>query len=201
MNVIGPLEEEHRVISSTLSVFEAEMEKIKQQERVDPIAINMSIDFIRTYADLVHHGKEENIFFRELQKKNLSSEQSQIMKELVEEHKHSRSILARWVDATEKYFDGEDTTREIIDCLKELTTFYPMHIMKEDKHFFASVIEYFTPEELDEMIREFEEFDGKVLHWKYRKVESALEERLENITTRSFPREQALQNDFSAFHR
>jgi hemerythrin-like domain-containing protein len=188
MNAIRPLVEEHRVIKSTLAVFETEIKKIKEQRRIDPISIDMSIDFIRTYTDLVHHGKEENILFRELAKKNLSAEHSAIMNELLAEHKYSRTIVSRWMDATEKYFDGEDTSEEIIGCLQELTTFYPRHIVKEDEHFFRAVPEYFTLEEQNKMLQEFEEFDDKILHWKYRKVESGLEERLDNDRTGINPR-------------
>ncbi len=188
MNVIEPLVEEHRVIKSTLAVFETEIEKIKERQRVDPIAINMSVDFIRTYTDLVHHGKEENILFQELGKKNLSAEHSQVMNELLAEHKYSRTIVGKWMDATERYFEGKDTSPEIIGCLQELTIFYPQHIMKENKHFFGPILEYFTQEEQNKMIQEFEEFDGKILHWKYRKVEAAMKERLANIRAGISPR-------------
>ena len=181
MNVVAPLLEEHRVIKGTLAVFDTEIEKIKKQQRVDPISIDMSIDFIRTYTDLVHHGKEENILFRELGKKNLSAEHSELMNELLAEHKYSRSIIGRWMDATERYFGGEGTSQEIIGCLQELTIFYPKHILKENKYFFGPIVEYFTQEEQNKMIQEFEEFDGKILHWKYRKVESIMKERLANI--------------------
>jgi hemerythrin-like domain-containing protein len=188
MNVIGPLTEEHRVIKSTLAVFETEIEKIKKQQRVDHISIDMSIDFIRTYTDLVHHGKEENILFRELGKKTLSAEHSKIMNELLVEHKYSRSIVSRWMDITERYFAGKDTSQEIIGCLQELTIFYPQHIIKENKHFLGPVLEYFTQEEQNKMIQEFEEFDAKILHWKYRKVESAMKERMDNIRAGISPR-------------
>jgi hemerythrin-like domain-containing protein len=181
MNVSGLLIGEHLVIKSTLAVFEEEIEEIKELQSVDPVSIYMSIDFIRTYTDLVHHGKEENILFRELGKKNLSAEHSRIMNELLAEHKYSRSIVGKWIDATEKYYAGEDTSAEIIHCLQELTVFYPQHILKEDKHFFGPIHGYFTQEEQNKMIKEFEEFDDKILHWKYRKVESTLEERLANI--------------------
>ena len=181
MNVIEPLVEEHRVIKNTLAVFEAELKKIEEAQRIDPIAIDMSIDFIRTYTDLVHHGKEENILFRELGKKNLSVEHSAVMNELLAEHKYSRTIVTRWIDATERFFDGENSSAEIVGCLQELTVFYPQHIAKENKDFFAPILQYFTQEEHDKMIQEFGEFDDKILHWKYRKVGSALEERLDNI--------------------
>ena len=85
-------------------------------------------------------------------------------------------------------FAGEDTSQEIIGCLQELTIFYPQHIMKENKHFFGPVLEDFTQEEQNKMIQEFEEFDGKILHWKYRKVESVMKERLADIRTGLSPR-------------
>jgi hypothetical protein len=60
--------------------------------------------------------------------------------------------------------------------------------MKENKHFFGPVLEYFTQEEQNKMIQEFEEFDDKILHWKYRKVESVMKERLADIRTGLSPR-------------
>ncbi|PKN17350.1 MAG: cation-binding protein [Deltaproteobacteria bacterium HGW-Deltaproteobacteria-6] len=178
MNAMKLLREEHRVINNTLTVFQSEVEKIKGMRRIDPVAIEMSIDFIRTYADLAHHGKEENIVFRELRKKSISKEHLEMMNELVEEHQYSRSIVGRWILATERYFAGVDTIQEIIGCLQELITFYPGHILKEDKHFFTPAAQYFLQEEHKKIIQEFEAYDEKILHWKYRKVESTLEESL-----------------------
>jgi hemerythrin-like domain-containing protein len=180
MNVIGHLREEHRVIENTLNIFEAEIKKIREQHRIDPISIDISIDFVRTYTDLAHHGKEENILFHDLGKKNLSANHTRIMNELMAEHQHSRTIVEKWIEATKRYFAGEDNSQEIIDCLQELTTFYPLHILKENNYFFNSIADYFSQEEHKKLIREFEEHDDKVLHWKYRKIESVLEERLDD---------------------
>jgi hemerythrin-like domain-containing protein len=187
MNVIEPFIEEHHIIKKTLDVFDTEIEKIKEQQWVDPVSINLSIDFIRTYTDLVHHGKEENILFRELGKKDLSKEHSELMNELMVEHKYSRSIVGKWINATERYFNGEDTAKEIIDCLQELAIFYPQHIAKEDQQFFGPILEYFAQEEQNKMLREFQEFDNKILHWKYRKVESVMEEKLANMRPGNCP--------------
>ena len=46
----------------------------------------VSIDFIRTYTDLAHHGKEEDILFRELSKKDLAKKKM-----------HSADDLARQI--------------------------------------------------------------------------------------------------------
>lgn len=177
MKFIGYLMQEHRTIEKTLNMFELEIKRISEENHIDPISMYVSIDFVRTYADLAHHGKEEDILFRELSKKDLLPEHAKIMNELKEEHKYSRSIVGKWMAANNRYLDGDDTSREIISYLKELTQFYPQHIKKEDDHFYYPVLDYFGTEENDKMISEFVEFDKKILHWKYQKVETVLKER------------------------
>jgi hemerythrin-like domain-containing protein len=128
------------------------------------------VDFIRTYADRTHHGKEEDILFRELIKKQLSQEHARIMEELVEEHKYARKTVGMLVDAKERYLKGENTSQEVVALLEELAHFYPIHIEKEDKHFFYPSMEYFTKEEQDRMLKEFYEFYRNMIHEKYRKI-------------------------------
>lgn len=178
MKLIGILMQEHRIIEKTLNMFEGEIKKINEENHIDPVSMYVSIDFIRTYTDQAHHGKEENILFRELSKKDLLTEHTKTMNELMEEHKYSRGIVSKWLDANNRYSDGEDTSQEIISYLKELTHFYPRHIKKEDEHFFHPILDYFREGELVKMVCEFKEFDKNILHWRYGKVESVLKERL-----------------------
>jgi hemerythrin-like domain-containing protein len=99
------------------------------------------VDFIRTYADRCHHGKEEDILFRELRIKRISPEHEDIMKELIEEHVLGRKITAALFTANERYSQGEKSAlREIKDYIQALTEFYPRHIAKEDKHFFIPIL-------------------------------------------------------------
>ena len=177
MKLIDYLMEEHRIIEKTLNMFEAEIKRISEENHIDPISMYVSIDFIRTYVDQAHHGKEEDILFRDLSKKDLLPEHVKIMNELIEEHKYARSIIGNWMGANNRYLDGDDTSQEIISYLKEVTQFYPQHIKKEDEHFYYAIADYFGAEEHDKMIRDFEEFDKNVLRWKYRKLETVLKKR------------------------
>jgi hemerythrin-like domain-containing protein len=175
MKPIGPLMWEHRLIEKMLHCFEGETRKITEQKKVDPLFVDTAVDFIRTYADRTHHGKEEDILFRDLIKKQLSREHARIMEELVEEHKYARKTVGMLVDAKERYLKGEDTSQKVVALLRELAHFYPIHIEKEDKHFFYPCMEYFTPEEQDKMLAEFYEFDRKMIHEKYGKVVNQIE--------------------------
>jgi hemerythrin-like domain-containing protein len=175
MKPIGPLMWEHRLIEKMLHCFEGETRKINEQKKVDSLFLDIAVDFIRTYADRTHHGKEEDILFRDLIKKQLSREHARIMNELVEEHKYARKTVGMLVDAKERYLKGENTSQEVVVLLRELAQFYPVHIQKEDKHFFYPCMEYFTKEEQDRMLQEFYEFDRNMIHEKYRNIVDRIE--------------------------
>jgi hemerythrin-like domain-containing protein len=170
MKPIGPLMWEHRLIEKMLDVAGREAQKIRESRKVDPVFIDTAVDFIRTYADRTHHGKEEDILFRDLANKKMSPEHSRIVDELIEEHKYARGTVKRLVGAKDRYLAGEETLAEIAGCLTELAEFYPRHIEKEDKRFFFPILAYFTAAEQDAMLQEFHEFDRRMIHEKYRKV-------------------------------
>ncbi|MEN6624324.1 MAG: hemerythrin domain-containing protein [Smithella sp.] len=171
MKPIGPLMREHRLIEKMLTSFAGHIDKIDKNKKIDPVIIDMIVDFIRTYADRTHHGKEEEILFRDLAKKELTPELKKIMQELIEEHVWSRKTTAMLVEAKEEYFLGDESKlADIINLARALTNFYPKHIEKEDKHFFYPCQEYFTREEQEKMLTEFSEFDRQMIHEKDNKV-------------------------------
>ncbi|MBN2297305.1 MAG: hemerythrin domain-containing protein [Deltaproteobacteria bacterium] len=175
MKPIGPLMWEHRLIEKMLSLFEKEIRRISDTSKVDPLFIDAAVDFIRTYADRTHHGKEEDILFERLAGKDLSSEHARIMNELIEEHKYGRKTVKDLVAAKEHYLSGADAANEIIEHMKALADFYPKHIEKEDKQFFYPCMEYFSKEEQDAMLEEFWDFDRKMVHEKYKSLVEELE--------------------------
>ena len=178
MKPIGPLMREHRLIERLVSLMKAETEKISRTGEAEPEFITGAVDFFRTYADRTHHGKEEDILFRDLAKKPLSPELKRIMDELVAEHVYGRKTVGRLVEAKERYVKGDKAAAaEVADILKELTDFYPKHIEKEDKHFFYPCQELFDRQEMDAMLEEFREFDRQVIHWKYLQVVEDMEGR------------------------
>ena len=48
--------------------------------------------------------------------------------------------------------------------VEKLVKFYPMHIEKEDKHFFISVMNYFSAKEQSAMLEQFWVFDRNMIH-------------------------------------
>jgi len=171
MMPVGPLMIEHRLIERMIRVAGAEIIRIENTREVNPEFVDVTVDFIRVYADACHHGKEENILFRDLKLKPLTAELERILQELIEEHRRGREVLARLVKAKERYIRGEhEAVSQIIECMRWLVDFYPTHIEKEDRHFFLPCMGYFTKEEQDAMLGEEMDFDRNFIHARYKDV-------------------------------
>ena len=168
---IGPLMWEHRLIERMIKLVRAELVVIAETEKLDLNFVALATDFLRTYADRCHHGKEEDILFRELARKDLSERDKTTMRELIEEHAYARKTVMNLLQAADRYVAGNiDSMNEVLKLLRELSEFYPRHIEKEDKRFFHPCMKYFTPAEQQSMLQEFWEFDRKMIHEKYAKV-------------------------------
>jgi hemerythrin-like domain-containing protein len=178
MQARGPLMIEHRLIERMILAIKDVLAKIEAKQKVDPVFVDTAVDFIRMYADRTHHGKEEDILFRELEKKELSDQDRRIMTELIEEHVFGRKTTKALVDANTRYRNGDDAALTgITENLQTLAEFYPKHIRKEDEVFFPASRAYFSDEEDQAMLAEFWEFDRKMIHEKYKTLVEGLEKR------------------------
>lgn len=176
MQARGPLMIEHRLIERMLAIAQDALVEAEKTGGIDPLFVDTAVDFIRVYADRTHHGKEEDILFRDLNKKGLSEADRRIMDELIAEHVFGRSITKELIEANTRYRNGDAAALEdIARCLRTLVDFYPKHIEKEDKVFFPASRAYFTEAEDQAMLDEFWEFDRKIIHEKYTSVVDALE--------------------------
>ena len=170
MMPIGPLMIEHRLIERMLKLIDLEIINISKTNEINISFIEAAIDFIKTYADRCHHGKEEDILFRELKNKDISSVHKKILDELIQEHVYARENTKILADAKNKFLNGDkEAVVTVSTQLNKFVEFYPKHIAKEDKNFFIPCMQYFTRKEQDDMLGEFWEFDKKLIHEKYRK--------------------------------
>lgn len=176
MQARGPLMIEHRLIERMLVNVKNLLVQVGQTKKIDPLLVDKAVDFIRTYADRTHHGKEEDILFRDLNNKELSEIDRRVMNELIEEHVFGRKTTKALVEANTQYRNGDSSSLgDIVSCLNTLVDFYPKHIEKEDKVFFPASRAYFSETEDQTMLAEFMDFDQKMIHEKYKSVAEELE--------------------------
>lgn len=176
MMPIGPLMIEHRLIERMIALIGEESSRIAENGEVDPVFIDTAVDFLRTYADRTHHGKEEDILFRDLAEKDLSEQHQRVMDELVNEHVRARQTTGELVEAKERYLAGDaEAVDTVLEKLDALAGMYPEHIDKEDKRFFIPVMDYFSEAEQDAMLDEMWEFDRGMIHEEYESIVEQLE--------------------------
>lgn len=73
MQARGPLMIEHRLIEKMIAVIKDTLKQVESTKKIDPLFVDKAVDFIQTYADRTHHGKEEDILFRDLGEKEFIS--------------------------------------------------------------------------------------------------------------------------------
>lgn len=168
---------EHRLIEKVFSLTGERLKTVRETKTINPVYVETAVDFVRTYADRTHHGKEEDILFNELEKKSLSAQDRELMDELVHEHVLARKKVGELVEANNSYKRGDASSLGVIvDSLGFLIELYPKHIYKEDEIFFPNTEKYFSDRELDRMLEDFHDFDQKMIHEKYNKVYNLLKE-------------------------
>ena len=162
---------EHRLIERMIELMKINLPRIKEKEGVDldfSNFIESATDFMKTYADRCHHGKEEEILFERLAFKKLLPEHKKAMDDLVLEHIRARKILGELAGAREAFKKKNiSMINSITTNISKFVEFYPAHVQKEEASFFEPSMEYFSQREQEEMLQKFWEFDKYLIHEKY----------------------------------
>jgi hemerythrin-like domain-containing protein len=178
MQARGLLMIEHRLIERMIALIDKRLDEIKTTRKVDPLFVETSVDFIRIYADRTHHGKEEDILFRDLNGRQMSADDQRLMQELIEDHVFGRKTTRALEEANTRYRKGDaGAWAQVAEQLAKIVDFYPRHIEKEDKVFFPAIRNYIDEKEDRAMLDAFHEFDRKMIHEKYKAVIDALEKK------------------------
>ncbi|MGE5893392.1 MAG: hemerythrin domain-containing protein [bacterium] len=176
MMPIAPLMIEHRLMERFIDLMKEEAVRLRELKQIDLEFIAATVEFFTAYVDVCHHGKEEEILFKNLENRRIAPEHKRIMEELIREHVIGRTLIER-LDRVKGRNTGKDATalNAVEECLREMIELYPAHIEKEDQRFFVPVMEYFSKHEQDSMLAAMYEFDRKLVHEHYRKLVEGLE--------------------------
>lgn len=167
---------EHRLIERAVALLAKELEREQNMNVANPTFILRTVEFMRGYADRCHHGKEEDILFRDLRGKSMSGQHAAMMQRLIDDHVFARQQSGTLVEATERYGAGDQgALAQMTECLRALVDLYPRHIATEDREFFPAAMEYLSADEQAAMLDEFWRFDRALIHEKYRALVEELE--------------------------
>lgn len=184
MPPLEPLLAEHRLIERMLHLLAQELECLKSNVAVDPefafvdpVFIDAAVDFLRTYADRCHHGKEE-LLFAALAAKELTPGHRHLLEELTREHVRARELTQGLLQAKRDHLrEDPGALDRLLEHLQALLDLYPRHLAKEEQEFFLSAQEYLSPAEQEALLGRMQEFDRRLLHEKYLEMVQAYESR------------------------
>jgi len=174
MEPIKRLMDEHRVIEHAIDILDRIVTMIEEGKKVDTSDIRNIIDFIRTFADKCHHGKEEGIFFPRMVEKGVPKEGGPIGV-MLEEHEIGRDAVRRMQRAVELIEEGkEDAKKDFIRAALDYITLLRNHIDKEDNVLFPIAKNLFSSEEIESIMSEFDRVErediGEGVHEKYEEL-------------------------------
>ena len=172
------LENEHRVIAKVVGAVPILADRLEASHVVDVETLQGVVEFMHTFADKCHHGKEEELLFPALANKGVPTQGCPVGA-LTAEHTRGRMLVKELAEAAKAYQSGDPTAKEaVVKSLRGIGTLYPNHIWKEDYLLFPLTDKVLSMEEQQNLHRQFEQVEERV----GRDVHNLLEQFAEGLS-------------------
>ena len=145
------LREEHEVILQALAVLERVADRLAAGRPVSDSTVTGLVQFLQTFADRCHHGKEEDQLFPAMRAKGAGGPLSVFLEEHEEGRRYLRT-LATGVSPAER----ATAARRYVAMLHD-------HIERENEVLFPMADELFTAEEHGALARAYEDVERRVV--------------------------------------
>ncbi len=167
------LKREHRLIERLLRVLERASRRLEGGEQVPPELFKKSLEFIRTFADRCHHGKEEELLFPLLERRGVPKEGGPIGV-MLSEHEEGRGLVRGLAEAI-----SSEAREKIIQSARSYIQLLSQHIQKEDDVLFPMADHLLSESEQRELLERFEGIEreriGEGVHERFEQLILELE--------------------------
>jgi hemerythrin-like domain-containing protein len=132
MDTIRILEDEHRLILHTLDALEAFADAVDGGATPQPADLTAFVEFLRFFADQLHHAKEEDILFDAMRAAGFP-ERGPIAV-MLGHHEESRRLVAEMADAAERAGRwSRDDERAVAGAAHDYVNLLRGHIRAENE--------------------------------------------------------------------
>ena len=130
------MDAEHWLIESVVKALGCVADDMERGQQADVAMLVTAVEFLRVYADKLHHGKEETLFFPMLVKRGVPPQGCPIGG-LNHEHEKGRALVRALAEQAPAYAQGKPGAKEsLIETLRGILDLYQNHIWKEDARVF-----------------------------------------------------------------
>ena len=162
MTPIQVMESEHRLIETVVKSLRGMATAIEQGQRVDVSLLEGAVEFLRVYADKLHHGKEEALFFPMLVKRGVPPGGCPIGG-LTHEHEKGRTLVGALAEQAPGYAQNRAGAKDaLLEALRGIADLYQNHIWKEDAMVFPMGNKVLIAADQKELTKNFAEVDRAV---------------------------------------
>lgn len=168
------LKEEHQGIKTGLRILGKIAEKLDAGDPVPAEHLEQLVDFIRTFADRCHHGKEEDLLFTEMEKAGVPRQGGPIAVMLLE-HDQGRGYVRAMADAIAEYKAGDRAAaQKFAQNAYNYVGLLTQHIDKEDNILYVIADMHLSDEQQACLLEGFERVEteriGPGKHEEYHRM-------------------------------
>jgi Uncharacterized conserved protein len=163
MNAITLMVDEHKVIKRMLAVIRKACYGVMNGAEIDYTDFESMIDFVRSYADKHHHGKEEKILFNKMVDEIGGPAEKLIKHGMLVEHDLGRLFIKELEEALAKVKEGDAEAKlDVIANAISYTHLLHRHIDKEDAVVYTFAQKQLKSDTLDKVNQESEAFEEEM---------------------------------------
>lgn len=152
------LRNEHEGILHGLEILEEMATRLADAQPVELEDLESMLDFLKSFADRCHHGKEEGLYFPALEKAGVPRENGPIGVMLTE-HVEGRSRIAQMGEALTGTFAPEKFATAASAYVELLRN----HIAKENQVLFEMGDQRLPAAQQEELAEAFERYEAEVM--------------------------------------
>jgi hemerythrin-like domain-containing protein len=157
MEPIQLLMDEHQVILKGMDALEGYVEDGK----ADAKDLACFVEFIRRFADAIHHGKEEDILFAEMEAAGFPADSGPLAV-MLGEHDEGRRLTGILAGAAEAGVPWTEGPRQAVrDAAHGYAALLRQHIQKEDQILYPMAQAHLPMEAWEGIRRRFEVFEAR----------------------------------------
>jgi hemerythrin-like domain-containing protein len=152
------LKDEHALILEALDAIERKLSALEAGAALDRAYFEKAVQFLRTFADQCHHGKEENLLFKTMVDRGFPREAGPIAV-MLHEHDTGRSFIQGMAEGTAAAGTDPAAAKRIVENGRGYIGLLRSHIHKENNILFPMADNVLTPEDQARLGKDFERFE------------------------------------------
>ena len=155
MNPIAELKDEHQAVKLTLKILGEISSRLSQGRDVDLTHLDQLLEFLTTFVDRCHHGKEEDLLFPALEKAGVPREGGPIGV-MLHEHDQGRDYIRGLRQGVADLKSGDKSgVTKIVENIEGYSELLSRHIEKEDNILYPMAEKAFSDEQNEALLEGF----------------------------------------------